>query len=146
MLFHCFLRKGVVYVPTVVRLETGAYMDVEPIGVAAVADTDAIRRPFLAAIDKGVAVNPKPTNDIRTAPAAVLKYAGAKSWSAFMRGAATWSIQDGSDTRFKIVGYKTHPKGYWTEDRNQDIEFPIGSTADDVIDRMIAILQDAARC
>jgi hypothetical protein len=39
MLFNSYLRNSVVYVPTVVKLQTGAYVDVEPVAVMSVADT-----------------------------------------------------------------------------------------------------------
>ena len=37
MLYNCFLKKGVVYVPTVAKLQTGAYTDIEPVAVVPVA-------------------------------------------------------------------------------------------------------------
>jgi hypothetical protein len=42
------------------------------------------------------------------------------------------------------MGYRRHPDG-WREDPEQKIDLPVRSTVDDVIDRMIAILQEAAR-
>jgi len=33
MLYNSFLKNGIVYVPTVVKLQTGAYVDVEPVAV-----------------------------------------------------------------------------------------------------------------
>jgi hypothetical protein len=73
------------------------------------------------------------------------QYAGVKSWSACARGASTWSISKNDDGDFKIIGYKVDPKGYWAEDRDQDIEFPAGTSIDDVIDRIIVILKRAAQ-
>jgi hypothetical protein len=77
-------------------------------------------------------------------PPVLLKYAGVKTWSAFARGTSAWSINE-KDGAYQIVGYRTHTKGYWVEDRNHKIELPPGSAIDDVIERMIAILQDAVR-
>ena len=45
----------------------------------------------------------------------------------------------------EIVGHRLHPEGYWVENHDEEIKFPPGATLDDVIDRMTAILQDAAR-
>src|SRR5205807_9734130 len=73
----------------------------------------------------------------------VVKYAGVKSWSAFARGTLTWGI-DESERKYQIIGYSRHPDG-WREDPEQKMELAPGSTADDAIDRMIAILQEAAR-
>jgi hypothetical protein len=43
MMLHAYLRNTVVYVPTVVKLQTGAYMDVDPVVVVPVANTDGLR-------------------------------------------------------------------------------------------------------
>jgi len=136
MLFSSYLKNGVVYVPTVVKLQTGAYVGVEPVAVTSVADTVGLRRAFLDAIARKNAVVPPPP--------VLLKYAGVKTWSAFARGATTWSI-DETDGNYQIIGYRDHPDGYWAPDPKQKIDFPPGSTVEVVIDRMIAILQDAAR-
>ena len=47
MLFHAYLRNAIVYVPTVVKLQTGAYMDVDPVAVVPVANTDGLRHALL---------------------------------------------------------------------------------------------------
>jgi hypothetical protein len=143
MLFSSYLKNGVVYVPTVVKLQTGAYVDVEPVAVTTVADTEGLRRAFLDAIARKNAVVPPPPKD-KWPPPVLLKYAGVKTWPAFARGASSWSIEE-EDGICRIVGYRTHPKGYWEEDPDQKIEFPPDTTVDTVIARMIAILQDAAR-
>jgi hypothetical protein len=142
MLFHSYLRNGVVYVPTVVKLQTGAYVDVEPVAVTSVADTDGLRRAFLDAIARKNAIVPPPPKD-NWPPPVLLKYAGVKRWSAFARNASIWSIRE-MDGNFQIGGYRDHPDGYWAPDPEKKIDFPPGSRVEVVIDRMIAILQDAA--
>jgi hypothetical protein len=143
MLANCYLKSGTVYVPTVVKLQTGAYSDVEPVAVVPVANTEGLRRAFLDTISKGNIVVPNPPKDNWPAPV-LLKYAGVKTWPAFMRGAASWSIKE-NDGIYQIVGHRTHPKGYWEQDPEQKIYFQPGSTINEVIERMVAILQDAAR-
>jgi hypothetical protein len=143
MLYNSFLKNGFVYVPTVVKLQAGAYMDIDPVAVVPVENSEVLRRAFLDAIAKGNSIVPNPPKN-NWPPPVLLKYAGAKTWSAFKRGASHWHIQD-KDGDYQIVGYRTHRKGYWEEDPAQTIEFPPGSSIDEVIDRMIAILQDAAR-
>jgi hypothetical protein len=118
------------------------HMDVEPVAVVPVANTEALRRAFMVTIAKGNAVVPNPPKDSWPSPV-LLKYTGAKNWSAFRRGASTWHIQDRAGG-YEIVGYRTHVKGHWEEDPDQKIQFPPGTTVDDVIERMIAILHDAA--
>ncbi len=143
MLYNCFLKSGIVYVPTVVKMQTGVYSDEEPVAVVSAANSQGLRRAFLEAIERGNAVVPNPPKD-NWPPPVLLKYTGAKTWPAFKRGASTWSIKE-KDENYQIVGYRTHRDGYWQEDPDRKIDFPPGSAVDEVIDRMIAILQDAAR-
>jgi hypothetical protein len=143
MLFHAYMRKGIVYVPTVVELQTGAYMDVEPVAVAPVADMEVLRRAFSDAIERKNAVVPNPPKDNWPRPI-LPKYARVKTWSAFFRSASLWSIKE-SNGDYQIVGYRRHDKGYWEQDPEQKTSIPSGSTLDEVINRMIAILQEEAR-
>jgi hypothetical protein len=55
-----------------------------------------------------------------------------------------WSIKY-NDGLFQIVGQQKHANGMWKDDPEHRYTFPSAATADDVIARMIAILQDAAR-
>src|ERR1700722_12197198 len=117
MLFHAYLKKEIVYVPTVVELQTGACMDVEPVAVVPGANTNALRHAFSEVVARKNAVVPNPPKD--NWPASVLlKYARVKSWAAFMRGASLWGIKE-SNGDYQIAGYRTHPKGYWEQDPAQ---------------------------
>ena len=139
MLFNCYLRNSIVYVPTVGK-RGGAYTNIEPVAVIPVTNTDGVRCALLDAIGRGnVAI---PLLKGRHPPPVTLKYAGVKSWSAFARNALAWSIKDKSGS-YEIVGYRDHVDGYWVEDPDQKIEFPSGTSVNTVIDRMIAILQHA---
>jgi len=77
-------------------------------------------------------------------PPVLLKYAGVKSWSAFERGMQLWALKE-KDGIFQIADYTKQPNGMWNDDPKRTIILAPGSTVDDVIARMIAILQDAAR-
>ncbi len=77
------------------------------------------------------------------APPVLQKYAGVKSWSAFERGMLYWSIEE-KDGVFRISGQSKQADGMWRDDPEQTIIFPAESTIDDVIDRMISIMRDAA--
>jgi hypothetical protein len=142
MLYKTYLKKGIVYLPTTVNQGT-VYMTVEPVTVVPVADTEGLRRALRNTIPKQNLFVPPSVEDARKPPT-LLKYTGDKSWSAFMRGTSPWSIYE-KDGKYQIEGYRTHRKGYWEEDPEQTTEFPLETTLDEVIDRMIAILQDAAR-
>jgi hypothetical protein len=145
MYWSLYLRKQVVYVPTTGKLEDEPiYRQMEPVEVAPLSNPDGVRRALLSAVARGNPPAPQYTPG-NFPPHVVLKYAGVKSQSTFERGALTWGIHE-TDGAFQIVGYRRHSKkGYWEQDPQQKIEFPPGTSVDAVIDRMIAILQDAAR-
>jgi hypothetical protein len=143
MLFHTYTRRGVVYVPTVAQQERGgAYTDIEPVAVVPITNVDGLHRALAETIARGNVIIPLPKG--KWPPPVVLKYAGVKTWSAFARDASSWSIEK-EDDQYQIVGYRTHPKGYWQQDPEQKFKFPAGTTIDTVIDRMVTILQNAAR-
>jgi hypothetical protein len=142
MVFHAYIRRGIVYVPTVAQREGGAYTEIEPVAVVPITNIDGLHRALAEATARKNIIVPVPKGKW---PAPVLlKYAGVKTWSAFAHDASPWSIEE-QDGQYQIVGYRTHPKGYWEQDPEQKIKFPAGTAIDTVIDRMIAILQEAAR-
>ena len=145
MHWSLYLRKQVVYVPTTGKLDDEpVYRKMEPVDVVPLSKTDDVRRALLSAIARGNPSAPRYTPG-NFPPPVVLKYAGVKSWSAFERGTSTWGINE-SNGAFQIVGYRRHPtKGYSEQDPQQKIEFLPGTSVDAVIDRMISILQEAAR-
>src|SRR5215469_4752302 len=118
MLFTCTLKNGIVDVPTNVKTEAGFYMRHEPVAVVPAANTDALRHAFY----------------------------DVESWSAFMRGASEWAInEDGGN--YDIVPYRKDPEGSqaWVADKKHNTQFPAGTTRDQVIDQMIKIIQAAAK-
>ncbi len=143
MLYHCYLKKGVVYLPTVVNQGTAVYMDIEPVRTVRVADTEGLRRALGDTMSKPNAFVPPSIEDARKPPV-VLKYTGDRSWSALQRSALCWVIKD-KDGQYKIAGHRIHQGRYWEEDPKQTIKFDPGTSAGEVIERMIGILQDAAR-
>lgn len=122
-------------------MNVGLYREIEPLAVVPVSNTSALHRAFAETIARG---NPKvPVLRGRDfPPPVVLKYAGVKSWRAFARGTGTWSI-DERDGVFRIRGYRKDGGG-WVPDQNAIESFPPGTSADQVIERVIAILQSAA--
>jgi hypothetical protein len=142
VLYKCILKKNTVYLPTTVNQGIAVYMDVDPVTVVPVVDTERLRQAMRDTIPKENAFRAPSVEDARRPPV-MLKYTGDKSWSAFMRGASIWSIYE-KDGLFQIEPYRVHAKGYWEPDRDRFIKFPSGTSIDVVIDRMIAILQNAA--
>jgi hypothetical protein len=140
---HCYLRKGIVYIPTMGMMDKGLYRHIEPVAVVPLSNTDALRRAFAETIARGNPKVPIPKRSEYPLPV-LLKYAGLKSWRSFARNTSTWAIDERNGI-FKIIGYQSDPPNGWTEDKDNVETFPSGTTAEDVIDRMIAILQEAAR-
>ena len=79
MLYNCFLKSGIVYVPTVVKMQTGVYSDEEPVAVVSAANSQGLRRAFLEAIREGMQSCPDPPKD-NWPPPVLLKYTGANTW------------------------------------------------------------------
>src|SRR6185437_116943 len=142
MYWSLYLRRHIVFVPTTGKLDSPVYREMEPVDVIPLSNTDGVRRALLSAITRGNPSAPAYTSG-NFPPPFLLKYAGVKNWSAFERGASTWGIEQ-TDGIYQIVGYRRSTKGYWEPDPDQKIPFPSGTSVDAVIDRMIAILQEAA--
>jgi hypothetical protein len=65
-----------------------------------------------------------------------------KSWAAFQHGMLLWGVEE-SDNIFKIIGKRKKADGATVDDPEQTITFPVGSKIEDVVGRMIAIIQQA---
>src|SRR5579884_1186586 len=124
MLHNCYLKRNIVYLPTVVSQGTAVYMEIEPVTVVPVADTEDLRRALRDTMTQPNAFVPPSLEDARKS-AVLLKYTGDRSWAALMRGASLWSIKERNGT-YQIAGHRTNQKGYWQRDPNQTINFAPG--------------------
>lgn len=140
---HIYLRKGTIYLPTMGIVEKGFYRGVEPVTVVSVTNTETLRQALLATIARGNPTVPRLRRS-EYPPPVLLKYAKVKTWSAFDSDTSLWTISE-EGGRFVIIPYKKRPTGESVQDQNGKIEFPLGSSADMVIERMIALLQGAAQ-
>jgi hypothetical protein len=137
------LRKATVYIPTMGKMDRGFYRGVEPVDVVAVSNTEALREAIAGAIARG---NP-PVPMLRRGdwpPPVVLRYAGVRSWPAFERGMTLWSIEE-KDGSFRIIPQRKHPDGMWKGDPDRTISFPSNAALDEVVARMVGILQEAGQ-
>jgi hypothetical protein len=99
----------------------GAYMDVEPVAVEPVTNTDGLRRALSDAFARKNAFVPNPPKNNWPKPI-LLKYSGAKTWSAFVRNASLWSINEENGI-YSITQYKEHPTAIWCETRIRKSSF-----------------------
>ena len=143
MYCQVYLRKGIVYLPTLGRMDKGFYRGVEPVAVVSASNTDALRDALAAMMARG---NPDVPMLRRRdwPPPVLLRYAGAKSWSAFQRGMLLWGIEE-KDGTFHIIGKRRKEDGTIVDDPAQIITFTPESKSNDVIERMISIVQHSAR-
>ncbi len=138
-----YLRTGTIYLPTMGKMAEGFYRGVEPVAVVSASDIDGIQQALRTTIVRGNPIVPMLRRS-EWKPPVLLKYAGVKSWSAFERGMLFWTIKS-NDASFQIAGQKKQPNGMWNDDPEQMVILPSKATTDDVIERMIAILQDTAQ-
>jgi hypothetical protein len=138
-----YLRDGVVYIPTQARLDAGGHMGSEPVEVVPVSDSSQLREAFGRCFARGNPMRAMPKTRADWPPSPTLKAARLKSWSTFEKGLSTWSIVEANGA-WQICGHRKLQGRGTVEDATQKTEFPPGSTAEDVISRMIAILQEKA--
>jgi hypothetical protein len=140
MQLKTYLRKGRVFIPTLGFVTGGLYRDVEPVTVVDVSETDSLRRALCETAARG---HPPTGPYPRPNPLPVVaKHAGVKRWGDFARGASPWTIRE-RDGVYEIIGYRREPNN-WAEDPEQMLNFSRGTELNQVIDRMIEILQAAA--
>jgi hypothetical protein len=141
-LWNLYLWNGNVYVPTEARTEAGYFMDIDPVAVVSITDTDALRGTIKEAMDKGNPIIPTPTRAAFPKPV-VLKYAKVKSWSAFEKGALNWTIVEKSGI-YQIKPGRKRPDRGWEEDQAKIESFAFGTGVPSVIDRVASLIQAAA--
>lgn len=144
----CHLTKnGNVIIPTIGKLVGGPHWATEPVAVVPASDSQALRAAFRETIARGTPIVPRDSSSTanRNRPA-ILKYAGVKSILAFQRSTRTWSLNE-RDGSYEITGLKEKEgyRGGKVTDPDRVETFPRGTSVEMVIDRMIAILQSAAK-
>ena len=142
MLHRCYLRKGIAYVPIMARVTAGYYMEQEPVVLVPVSNTQALQEALKTAIGRGNPMIPTPTR-ANMPPPLMPKYAGVKDWNTFARSAATWKISERNGA-YQIIRGKDAVRGRFDEDPERTVALPLGSTIDDVIERLIPLMQEAA--
>lgn len=129
-----------VYIPTMGKMDEGFYRAVEPVAVVSASDIDGARRALQAAIVRGNPAVPILRRS-EIPPPLLPKYARVKSWSAFERGLMFWTIKIKNGV-FQIAGQSKRADRGWRTDLDRTVDFPLNTTTDDVVDRMIAIVQE----
>jgi hypothetical protein len=142
------LYKGIVHIPTSYRVEhDGFFVNNAPLESVPVEQTQGLRQAILTTIERG---NPPISRDrartlLHSKDDPLLKAAGARSWYVLDRQTkGLWSIV-GKDGIYQIrVDEPMQPRG-WHEDKTKRVEFPPGTPVDQVIERLVAMIQECAR-
>ncbi len=117
-------------------------MGIDPVSIVSVKNSDEFAAALKEVIARGNPITPELSRDNYPEPV-LLKYAGVKTWEAFVKGAFAWTINDLTG-QYKIVGKrKARPRG-WEGDPDQTLILPIGTTVDDLCSQMVAIVQAKA--
>ena len=141
------LHKGVVQIPTSYFVERdGFFVTNAPLESVPVEQTEQLRQAILVTIERG---NPPITRDqardlLHSKDDPLLKAAAARSWYVFDRQTkGLWSIDKNGVYEIRVnQPMETHG---WHEDKTKRVEFPPGTPVEEVIDRLIAMIQECAR-
>lgn len=140
ILCNFYLRKSVVYIPTMAKVENHAhYREIDPVAVVPLTNCDSLRKAIRDAMDRGNPLIPFVMPE-DLPPPILLKYAGVKSWSAFSKTAQLWSLKQKAGG-YEINGYRPRTDRGHEVDPARVVTFSPGTALDDVIDRMVTILQ-----
>ena len=142
------LYKGAVYIPTSYVVERdGFFVSNTPLESVPVEQPERMRRAILTTIERG---NPPISRDrarvlLHSKGDPLLEAAGVRSWYILDRDTeGLWSIV-GKDGIYQIrVDEPMQPRG-WHEDKTKRVEFLPGTPVEEVIDRLIAMIQECAR-
>jgi hypothetical protein len=142
MLCSLYLRNGTAYVPTDAETDEGIYFEIEPVGVADVADGPALQKVIREALSRGNPKIPTPTRDNIRTPV-VLKYAKVKSWSVFERNCMSWSIEERGDSYHIETDRRRSDRGFEIDPAAPVITLPRSTSLDEVA-RQAAVLMQLA--
>jgi hypothetical protein len=141
MLWTVYLRNGTAFVPTVAQTDAGFFLNIDPVGVVAATDSEALRQAIEQALARG---NPKiPTPTRATFPKPVLlKYAKTKSWSAFEKTCLNWTIVE-KDGVYQVKQGRKRPDRGWEDDPARIEVLPPGTGIGQVAQRVTFSVQNA---
>lgn len=118
-----YIWQGKAYLPVQARLESGVWVDVEPVAIADLT-MDALATAVERVIAAGHRTLPDPTGEEwqqRKDP--VLPATGARSWKELARNGASYTISQ-EDDEIRVDMSYTDKKGRWQNDPEKVRVFP----------------------
>jgi hypothetical protein len=139
------LHNSVVQIPT--SYLSGFFVEDAPVESVPVQQTTQLRQAILSAMERGnPPISQAEANSLvgrRDHP--LLKAAHTRSWHTLDRQTkGLWSVAEKGGLYQIRVKQPMQPRG-WHEDKTERVEFPPGTPVDDVITRLIAMIQERAR-
>jgi hypothetical protein len=139
------LYRGIVYIPTCYLMKKGPiYMHRAPIETVPVTQTETLRQAILASVARG---NPEVSLEdykilSETRKGSVLEATGCKTdYKLDREWSGHWGISDRGGAYSIAVG-RPYPKYGWHDDSEKAVHFPPGTPIEDVVARLIAIIQE----
>lgn len=139
------LYNGVVYIPT--SYLNGFFVEGAPIETEPVEQSRELRQAILTAMARG---NPPISRDEANSRVGqkdhpLLQATGARSWYTLDRQTkGLWSLAGKAGLYQIRVKQPMQPRG-WHEDKSKRVEFPPGTPVEDVVDHLIAMIQERAQ-
>lgn len=130
MLWHIYLRKGTVFVPTVAKTEAGFFVDVDPVAVIESSDHASIVDAIKATVIKGNPIIETPTRAAFPKPV-ILGYANVKSWATFEKSALCWIISK-KENILQLRPQRKNPDRGWEDDPDKVQTFTGTSAVDEI--------------
>jgi hypothetical protein len=140
MLWKIYIKKRLVYFPTVARTDAGLYMHVEPVEVVPLSEVESLKRALADVISRGNPIVPHPTRNAFP-KGVLLSYAKVKTWSAFERGTACWHVSE-HDGKYEISRWQPAQGGGYIPDPATATSLPSGTTIDEVAKHVVTRLQE----
>ena len=132
--------RGKAYLPVEARIESGMWMDVEPVYTAGLNAEE-----LLSAIEKVLAAGhprlPDPTREeMRQRKDPVLRAARGRSWKELARTGASYTV-GWTDKEIQVTMSRLDKKGRWEYDPDKMHTFPVDTPLQDIVDVILEDIQ-----
>jgi hypothetical protein len=140
-IFHFYLHKSQLIIPTVYETEDGMYVDDSPVSVCSIANEEKLRAAIKNELEKG---NPKqavsPDSFEHKAGSVILEKLGLKHWAAFEKESLMVTCHT-SDEECKIYITGRARDGMWSHDIIGPARLDKQASLDDIAAFIVAEVQ-----
>ncbi len=146
MLCICYLRFGIVFVPTEALVSRGHYKTVGPATSFPVEATQVAIEALRATVARG---NPnwQSVEPEMKIPGYLPIWAGFKTWGRFEKGMSSiWYLSDKANGNYLIeTPRRIRGSDAWEPGDSADVVFPAGTDLDTVLIRLVTMMQAKAK-